>query len=130
METVSMRWAVADLITHNPPVYGGHLEEYVPQVTAFPSLPRSHHAGPVAFTDKNGVVLAWSLPGVILPSHQRTVLSAAQQLFAGNEVEPANDFENEDYLFHKFDNCLVNPGFHLLSLTRMVCSSHLSAGLF
>ena len=86
--------------------------------------------GPVAFTDKNGVVLAWSLPGVILPSHQRTVLSAAQQLFAGNQVEPATDFENEDYLFHKFDNCLVNPGFHLLSLTRMVCSSHLSAGLF
>ena len=39
METVSMRWAVADVITQNPPVYGGHLEEYVPQVTAFPSLP-------------------------------------------------------------------------------------------
>lgn len=121
METVSMRWAVADLITHNPPVYGGHLEEYVPQETAFPSLPRSHHAGPVAFTDNNGMVLAWSLPGVILPSHQSTVLLAAQQLFAGNEVEPANDFENEDSLFRKLDNCVVNPGFHLMSLTRMVC---------
>lgn len=127
METVSTRWAVADLITHIPPVYGGHRQEFIPEYKAFPSLPQSHHAGPVAFTDQNGVVLAWSLPGVILPSHRETVLSAAQQLFAGNEVSPADEFENGDRMFNKSDNCIVNPGIHSVSLTGLVCPSHLPA---